>query len=149
MSVKKSPVITCGIYLFNTRSREILICHATHASWQKWTIPKGIKGRGEEPYAAALRELKEETGIDINKINVLKISPLPPAKYLKQNKILESFLVITDTDMDNYSFCCHSQINNEFPEIDNWRWVNPESVTKYLHESQQENIKKINELIKI
>jgi len=144
---KKSPAITCGIYLYDVPMRKFLICHATNSAWNKWTIPKGIKDKNEDPFAAATRELKEETGVDLAKINVLKIYPLPFAGYKKQNKILQSFLVVTNSDLSNFQNYCSSTVNKKFPEIDNWKWVSPELLKGLLHESQQENLDRINQLI--
>ena len=87
---------TCGIYLYSTALKKLLVCHATNASWKTWSIPKGLKDPGEESFIAATRELKEETGIDLRKISVLNVRELPAVKYKKQNKTLEAFLVITD-----------------------------------------------------
>lgn len=139
---------TCGIYLYNTRSKKILVCHATNSSWKTWSIPKGLKDPGEDCFAAAVRELKEETGIEIKKLNVQKIHPLPPVKYQKQNKILESFLILIDSDMDTHTFHCSSLISNGSPEVDSWKWIGFDLAGKYLHESQLQNEEQINELIR-
>lgn len=50
---KKEPVTTCGIYLYHTKLKKILVCHATHSSWKRWTIPKGIAEPHEKVYDAA------------------------------------------------------------------------------------------------
>lgn len=140
-------VITCGVYLYNTYNRKVLVCHATHASWKQWTIPKGLKGENEEPLIAAFRELNEETGVDYKKLNIVAVYSLPPVKYQKQNKVLQSFLVVTDTNLDNYRFHCHNIPEDTFPEIDKWEWVAPDDLHKWLHESQQKNLPMIRELI--
>lgn len=145
---KKEPVITSGIYLYNTISKKILICHATHSSWKLWSIPKGLKNPGEDTFKSACRELKEEAGIDIAELNVLKSVELPPVKYQKQNKILIPFLVITNSNPDNYHCHCISLVNYTYPEIDGWKWVSPGKIKSSLHESQQKNLSKIKELIK-
>lgn len=139
--------VTCGIYLYNTRSKKILVCHATNSSWKTWSVPKGLKDPGEDSFTAAVRELKEETGIDIKELNVLGVYTLPPVKYQKQNKVLESFLVITDTSPDEYSFHCHSMTDKGLPEIDSWKWIGLDTAGKYLHESQLKNTDQIAELI--
>ncbi|HEY0029889.1 MAG TPA: NUDIX hydrolase [Bacteroidia bacterium] len=140
-------IITCGIYLYSTICKKILICHATHASWKTWSVPKGLKELGEDSYAAAVRELKEETDVDIHALHVIAVHVLPAIKYQKQNKTIESFLVISDSDMEGFKFKCHSLINNSFPEIDAWKWLSLESLTNVLHESQQKNISLIQNLI--
>jgi 8-oxo-dGTP pyrophosphatase MutT (NUDIX family) len=45
-----------------------------------WGFPKGIVERGEEPLAAALREIAEETGLDRNGLHV--IAPLSASEYV-------------------------------------------------------------------
>ena len=53
--------LSCGILVLNPQS-ELLLCHVTGA-WH-WDIPKGSAEPGEAPLAAALRETREECGID-------------------------------------------------------------------------------------
>lgn len=146
---KKTPDITCGIYLFNTRNKKILVCHATNSPWNKWSIPKGLKDEGEDSYIAACRELKEETGIDIRNLHILQTNPLPAIKYKRQNKILESYLIITDSDLDNFSFNCRMLVNDDFPEVDGWKWISLSKLKDYLHESQQKNFEKIIKLMPV
>jgi len=59
-----------------TWNNQILLVHPTGASWKKSAlgIPKGKIEEGEEPIDAAVRELREETGILIDKAN---LSPSP------------------------------------------------------------------------
>ena len=74
---------TSAGFLIKSRGR-YLICHSTQDPSYKyseldpfWTIPKGIVEMGESFLIAAIRETKEETGIDlplyysINKLNNL------------------------------------------------------------------------------
>lgn len=144
---EKKPDITCGIYLYNTTTKKILVCHATNSSWNKWSIPKGLMDAGEEPFNAACRELKEETGIDINTLHILKSHKLPVIKYQRQNKVLESYLIVTDTDLDNFSYNCQLLVNGDFPEVDGWKWISLSKMKEYLHESQQKNFDTITHLI--
>ncbi|MCW3104781.1 MAG: hypothetical protein JWO09_3221 [Bacteroidetes bacterium] len=143
----RPPVITCGIYLYDFNSGKLLICHATNASWKTWSLPKGMKDGEETAYDAAIRELKEETGIDASKLNLLQTAALPPVRYKKQNKVLESFLLITDTSLQDHTFVCNSLTKSGIPEIDRWAWVAPEQLASRLHESQLENYEEILALI--
>jgi 8-oxo-dGTP pyrophosphatase MutT (NUDIX family) len=140
-------LITCGIYLYSTGIKKFLVCHATNAPWNSWSIPKGLKDEGEESYPAAVRELYEETGIKIEKLHVLKKHTLSPVNYRKQKKILESFLVITDTDVENHPFVCISLTEKGVPEVDRWKWISPELIPSMLHESQAANYDDIMKLI--
>lgn len=140
--------ITCGIYLYNTKNKKILVCHASNSSWDKWSIPKGLMDEGEEPFMAACRELKEETGVDCNNLHILQTYPLPAIRYQKQNKALKSYLIISDSDLENFSFNCQILVNNDVPEVDGWKWISLNKIKDYLHESQQQNFEEINKLIR-
>lgn len=143
----KAAVITCGIYLYDRNSSKLLICHATDASWRTWSIPKGLKNSDEESFAAAARELKEETGIDLLKLQISKTAELQPVKYKKQNKVLESFLVITDTPLENEKLHCESLTPKGKPEIDKWAWIELSKLKEKVHESQAENFILLQQLI--
>ena len=66
-----------------------------HKKFQKWMIPGGHIENFENPCEAAIREVKEETGIDINLISfkhIDEISPIDserllPPEYLYQQII--------------------------------------------------------------
>lgn len=139
-------IITCGIYLHNNLLKKILVCHSTNSPWNNWSIPKGIKNDWEDLFEAASRELNEETGILLQELNSLQIYRLPPVKYQKQNKVLESFLVITDTNLSNHHFICKSLVDDKIPEVDQWKWISFDDKDT-LHESQQKNLILIKKLI--
>ena len=66
---------------YKERSRRIAICLITnHAEDvlmgcrndnKKWTVPGGHLEPGEDPYEGAIRELKEETGLDVEDIKLV------------------------------------------------------------------------------
>lgn len=138
--------ITCGIYLYNTLTQQILICHATKSK-NGWSIPKGVREDKELPYQAAARELLEETNVDLNKIHIAQRHDLPPIYYIKQNKILQSFLIITDTDFKDAVLKCNSMVSNGYPEIDKISWVSIDTMKTMVHPSQIENIPLIENLL--
>lgn len=64
---------SAGILLHRTRGGlvEVLLVHPGGPFWAKkdagaWTIPKGELEDGEDALAAAKRELKEETGLEVS-----------------------------------------------------------------------------------
>jgi predicted NUDIX family NTP pyrophosphohydrolase len=140
-------IITCGTYLYSSTLKKLLIVHPTRTRWNNWSIPKGLPEQGEDCWAVCVREMNEETGIDINEINVLSKHQLPPRKYQKQNKTLESFLVITDNDFSKHKYTSNLVEGKDFPENDKWKWVTLEEALPLIHQSQQENLPTIAMLV--
>ena len=134
--------ITCGIYLFNTLNEKFLICHATKSK-NYWSIPKGIKESQEDVFQAALRELFEETNIDLQNIKVITLHQLPPVKYEKQKKTLMSFIVIAEFPLNEIELKCHSKVDGKFPEIDKYKWVDIKELQSLIHKTQTKNVKMI------
>ena len=133
-------IITCGTYLYSSLLKKFLVCHPTNSRWNNWSIPKGVMEKGEAIYEVCVRELREETGIDINKVHILESHQLPTRKYQKQAKSLDSFLIITDTDFTNHKFTSNLVEGKEFAENDKWKWVTLEEAVPIIHQSQGENL---------
>ena len=66
-------------------SREYLFCQTVFKS--DWELPGGVVERGESPRGAAIREVAEELGIDVQLGELLAIDWLPP--YLGWDDALE------------------------------------------------------------
>jgi putative (di)nucleoside polyphosphate hydrolase len=56
---RSAPQVTCGVLV--TDGARVLLGHATRSP--RWDIPKGVADTGESFPDAALRELREETGL--------------------------------------------------------------------------------------
>ena len=98
---------------------------------EAWQMPQGGLDKGEEPWAGALRELEEETGIAPSLVEKLADHPqqlrydIPDAIALKLWKgkyvgqVQDWFLArFTGTDAD-------VNIATEHPEFSHWQWVDP------------------------
>ena len=116
---------TCGIFLINSKG-ELLIVHPTHSPWNTWSIPKGLTDANESYLDAAIREAKEEIGIDLNVFGFKSIDyiELPHLRY--NAKSLCSFILYVGDKLNNIDFKCNSFVNSNinFPEIDMINWVN-------------------------
>ena len=101
---------------------------------EAWQMPQGGIDKGEEPWATALRELEEETGIPPHLVERVATCPerlkyeLPDAlrgklwkgKYVGQDQdwYLARFLG-SDSDVN---------IHTKHPEFRQWKWVEPRQI---------------------
>ena len=100
-------------YKYVDGALKVMLAHPGGPFWMKkdkasWSIPKGLLEDGEETKSAAIREFKEETGMDINDLkcigNVEIIYPGKNKKFVMKtyiaNKVNGNPL---DLD-DNYAY---------------------------------------------
>lgn len=134
---------TCGVFVINP-NKEILICHPTHHQIEIWSIPKGHLEDGESEVDAAIRELKEESGIDILKVSGTSVL-IGNAKYVHGKKQLFAFAYFLN-NVYTGNLHCSSMVdmgdpNAPFPEFDDFKWVKYDEAMKKLHYTQQELLK--------
>lgn len=98
---KKSAGIL--FYRFKNELPEVLLVHPGGPFWAKkdlgaWSVPKGEFDEQEEPLAAAIREVKEELGVEA----AGEFIGLSPAKQ-KSGKIIYTWALMQDLDPDHIS----------------------------------------------
>ena len=109
----KTKSVTCGVIV--TDGRRILLGHATRSP--RWDIPKGIAEPGEAFVAAAVRELREETGLVAREDKLLPLGVRP----YRRDKDLALFLWRPATMPDPDSLVCVSCFTwqgRDLPEFD-------------------------------
>jgi putative (di)nucleoside polyphosphate hydrolase len=115
-------LISCGVIVRRALG-ELLLGHATGRNY--WDIPKGLRDNDETSIAAALRELREEAGIELDE---LRLQDLGVHKYLP-SKDLHLFLLNPPDPALNIELChCSTHYmprygTREVPEIDAYRWT--------------------------
>jgi 8-oxo-dGTP pyrophosphatase MutT (NUDIX family) len=111
--------LSCGILVLNDQ-HELLLCHVTGA-WH-WDIPKGGVNPGETPLDAALRETREECGIDFSGRPLRDLGQMA----YRPRKDLHLFAVLTDR-FDAASCHCDSLYSDGWgrdrPEMDGFEWT--------------------------
>lgn len=119
-----------GVMLLN-RDGKVWVGRRIDNTDEAWQMPQGKIDKGEEPWATALRELKEETSIPPHLVDRISECPerlrydLPPALRGKlwggkwrgqlQDWFLARFLG-KDSDVD---------ISTSDPEFCDWKWIEP------------------------
>lgn len=97
------PKKSAGILFYRLANGmpEVLLVHPGGPFWVNkdsgaWSVPKGEFEAGEEPLAAAIREVKEELGIEVSGDFV----ELAPARQ-KSGKIIYTWALQRDVDVSN------------------------------------------------
>lgn len=63
--ITMKPVVSAGILIKDTNTKKYLLVNPNGGTTGGWGIPKGKKDPGESLLDAALREVREETGVDL------------------------------------------------------------------------------------
>ncbi len=121
MSEEKRPRATMGVYIFNKKGQILM---AKSPKWSdQYVVPGGHVDYGEKVEDAAIREVKEETGLDVKNpelITVINmIEPEDFTKYTAHFVGLQYRVELID--------------ENQKPELDErelteYKWITPEEI---------------------
>jgi predicted NUDIX family NTP pyrophosphohydrolase len=136
-------------------SIEVLLVHPGGPYWRRkdrgaWQIPKGAIDPGEEPEAAARRELAEETGLELT-------AELVPLGEIRQAGSKRVIAFAAEQDFDPARLVSNtfelewppkSGKMAAFPEIDAARWMNLPEARDMMLESQQPLLDRLLEAVR-
>ena len=67
------PKLAVGTVIIDDQGRIVLVKRAIEPGYGKWVFPGGYVDRGEEVQRAAIREAREETGLDVRLDGLINI----------------------------------------------------------------------------
>ena len=117
--------LSCGTVILNAQ-RELLLCHVT--GQDHWDLPKGGAHDGESPLQAALRETREETGLQLDAAALLELGRFD----YRPKKDLHLFATLMPR-FDVATLRCESHFaqwgtGRCLPEMDGYGWFGFEQV---------------------
>jgi len=114
--------VSCGV-IVRRAAGDLLLGHATGSHY--WDIPKGVRDAGETSVDGALRELREETGIELRADQLLDLGL---HKYLPRKDLHLFMLDPPDPAIDIEACRCSTHYTPRYggpdvPELDAFRWA--------------------------
>jgi len=122
--------VSCGVLLI-TEDLEVFLAHSTGT--RHWDVLKGQAEAGEKPLAAALREAREEAGLDLSAIEFEDLGVLD----YRPNKLLHLFAArVTKASVAPAQCVCTSFFVDERtgarrPEMDRFAWTPMANIAQF------------------
>lgn len=105
--------------IIRNRKNEILL--VKNSKWKNWIIPGGHVDPGETIEQCAIRETKEETGLDAKFVGILDFKELIDSPAFQRKAHFISFICILDVTSDDLS-------NADAREVSEYKWVSQEEI---------------------
>lgn len=136
-SLPKKQVGT-AVLLFNTKG-ELLILKPDYKDG--WLVPGGSTDDNESPLHSAIRETKEEVGLDISELQLVGVYyGAPKGVFTDSLKFIFSGGTITDNQI--------AQIKLQTDELEEYTFASPEKAMSLMSPSLQKSIPACLEAIK-
>jgi predicted NUDIX family NTP pyrophosphohydrolase len=142
-----------AVIIYDPVKQVILAEHPTGRKWHNddgtpstgvFSLPKGLVEEGEDPVETAIREIKEETDIDLE---LKRLHYLGKYKYIKYKDLEMFFYPIKEDEIDIKKCKCNSFFDGpkgkKLPEVNGFCFLHIERDLHFFFGSQQTLIKQI------
>jgi len=124
MQISSGAIITDG--------KKILLGHTTRSTF--WSIPKGKVEEDENYWEACVREIREETNINLHSLKTSVIYDLGEFNYLNDKKLYLFKIVVNDLP-DVNKLKCNSITSRGFPEFDKFAYFEFDTAIKKMNKN--------------
>jgi 8-oxo-dGTP pyrophosphatase MutT (NUDIX family) len=121
--------VSCGTLVLDGSGR-LLLCHVTGTA--RWDIPKGMQDPGEEPLEAAMREMREETGLVFDAERFVDLGRFD----YRRDKRLHLYKIEVGDELPDLghlvctSYFPHHVTGRPTPEMDGFRWAARDEIAR-------------------
>ena len=147
MSKKSAGIL---LYRLNNKSLEVFLVHPGGPFWKNkdagaWSIPKGEFDDNEAPLDAAIREMKEETGLSL-KGDFIELTPIKQKSgklvyvFAKQHDLDPSQIKSNEFEIE---WPPKSGKKKSFPEIDKADWFDSKTAKEKIIPAQSSLIEEL------
>jgi putative (di)nucleoside polyphosphate hydrolase len=142
-----------GLMLLNDAGK-VFVGKRLDTEGEAWQMPQGGIDKGEEPEAAALRELEEETGIPAALVEILAVSKdwikydfppeLAPRLWLRRSGApryrgqKQRWFLMRFTGQDS-----DVNIATAHPEFSDWAWMPPDALLRHIVPFKRETYRQV------
>ena len=143
--MSKPPVIkkrvSSGGVIFRRNTGNIEVALVLVRGNRAWCLPKGLIEKGEDEPAAALREVREETGLQgevLNKLGMISYWYFIEKEMVRIHKTVHFFLM-------NY---LQGRTDDHDHEVDEAQWISiDEAISRLSYKSERDIVLKAKKLI--
>lgn len=130
---RDSGAVSCGVLI--EHNGEFLLGHCTNTGFS-YGIPKGKQEPGESRIEAAIREVMEETGIELHPENVSN------EPWLEYEAPSGKMIVVFRAQLESRppKIVCRSLTRGGFPEFDKFIWLDAERAKGYVRNNHMRRI---------
>lgn len=149
-----NKIISAGFAVLSQDNRLLLGRTEKYNKEHNWTVFKGGTEDNEALIETAIRELKEESGIDVasdDRLNRnISTSPFYEFGFGLNNKTVIIYLLQDRNGiLNDFHFSCSSYCSDNIPEICEYKWFTLDEAEKNIFPSQRGLIQKLKELVRV